>query len=207
MIARPPFLFGGTGMRTLGVLVAVAQTTFSALVKILVRELRTTEQTNVSLPAWVPARSCHNPLSNNDSCILNAAAPSRAAALALTMTSRCCRPSCSTWVSFPALAPPSAAQSAASWCLQTCPPSLRCLAQVRFFCLCNKVVGISIAGRHACLPCTVWHRRGRLSLAQSHSPPIFRCMELLVWSRQQSGQNQEQNQDQNAQAKQSTGQP
>ncbi len=48
MIARPSFLFGGNGIRTLGVLVAIAQTTFSALVKILVRELRTTEQTNVS---------------------------------------------------------------------------------------------------------------------------------------------------------------
>ena len=47
LVARPPFLFGGAGIPPLGVAVALAQCTFSALVKLLVRELRTTEQTNV----------------------------------------------------------------------------------------------------------------------------------------------------------------
>lgn len=50
LVARPPFLFGGAGIPTLGVAVALAQCTFSAAVKLLVRELRTTEQTNVGAP-------------------------------------------------------------------------------------------------------------------------------------------------------------
>jgi drug/metabolite transporter (DMT)-like permease len=51
LVARPPFLFGGAGIPTLGIAVALAQCTFSAAVKLLVRELRTTEQTNVGRSA------------------------------------------------------------------------------------------------------------------------------------------------------------
>ena len=60
MVARPSFLFGdgSKSSSTVGLLVAMAQTTFSALVKIIVRELRTTEQTNVRDPVDHSATLC-----------------------------------------------------------------------------------------------------------------------------------------------------